>query len=209
MPWWMAISSLPRPGRDTRSGFGSSSRSWEPRLNPKRGETTGQFEEPLGKRGTDMKSIRDCHWACGGAVAMWVLAAATLADARDPSQFQWFPKAPPLPAANVPSAEGEVICVHSVDQLLVAAQRVKPGGTIRLAAGRVYAAATDRDQHRSSHTPRRLRPPRCGCLGRRPTTIGQAGIDRRLLGRNDRRLDHREHRAGTALRSTPIKAPPA
>ena len=83
-----------------------------------------------------MKSIRVCHWACGGAVAMWVLAAATLADARDPSQFHWFPKAPPLPAANVPSAEGEVICVHSVDQLLVAAQRVKPGGTIRLAAGR-------------------------------------------------------------------------
>ncbi len=56
----------------------------------------------------------------------------------------WFPKAPPLPMAQV-----DVIDVATVEQLFQAAQNVKPGGTIRVADGhymmpRFFQITTDR-----------------------------------------------------------------
>lgn len=64
-----------------------------------------------------------------------LLFGATLTSAAEVqvfvnTRFDWLPKAPPLAAP-----EGQVIRVANVEQLLTAAERVKPGGTILLADG--------------------------------------------------------------------------
>jgi hypothetical protein len=48
----------------------------------------------------------------------------------DPPMQKWFPKAPPLPKPT-----GQVVRVRNVGEFYAAANRVKPGGTIRIADG--------------------------------------------------------------------------
>lgn len=60
----------------------------------------------------------------------WIVLSAS--DLNPPAQ-PWFPKAPPLP-----SPQGEVIRVSTVDALFEAVETVKPGATILIEEGRYY-----------------------------------------------------------------------
>jgi hypothetical protein len=69
------------------------------------------------------------YWLCGLAL-LWATCARATASA-DLAIPAWFPKAPPLPPPK-----GEVIRAATADELLAAADRLGPGGTILLADGR-------------------------------------------------------------------------
>jgi hypothetical protein len=65
-----------------------------------------------------------------------LLALASTLAAAPPYQ-PWFPKAPPLPKPT-----GEVIRVATVDELVAAAQKAKPGATILVADGHYFLPRT-------------------------------------------------------------------
>ena len=112
---------------------------------------------------------------------LWIVLSAS--DLNLPAQ-SWFPKAPPLP-----SPQGEVIRVSTVDALFEAVETVKPGATILIEEGRYYMPRY-LEIRTDGVTPRPFRTARAGDPGRRAEYARRTGWNHRLFGCDHRRSDH-------------------